>query len=226
MVARSRGQHAGLSAASIVGTAIRIADSEGAGALSMRRIGTELGVEAMALYHHFPNKSAMLDAVVEEIATSVPVADFFASGWETGIRDFARAQLENLSQHPNLVELVMARPAVTSGNLTLLESLIEFLGAAGFSPRRSLDMIYVVNELVLMHAALGAGFGRGARSSAAESTGAKYGETGQAAHLDEVSVESFPRLAEAARGGRDRSPTARFEFALDVLVAGFAEVGE
>ncbi|HJF77014.1 MAG TPA: TetR/AcrR family transcriptional regulator, partial [Brevibacterium linens] len=70
--ARTRGQHAGLKPESIVRTAIAIADEEGLASVSMRRIGAELKVEAMALYHHFPNKGALLDAVVEQISTSVP----------------------------------------------------------------------------------------------------------------------------------------------------------
>ncbi|WP_228282857.1 TetR/AcrR family transcriptional regulator C-terminal domain-containing protein [Brevibacterium atlanticum] len=204
---RTRGQHAGLRPESIVRTAIAIADDEGLASVSMRRIAAELKVEAMALYHHFPNKGALLDAVVEELSASAPPLDFAGSPWHEGLRKYARAQLTTLSAHPNLVDLVMTRPAVTIGNLALLETLVDFLCAAGFSARRGLDMIYIVHELVLMHAALGS-------------------ELRQAAHLDGISGTDFPRLAEAAAAAARRSPTARFEFALDALIAGFAEVDE
>lgn len=214
-VSRPRGSHAGLSSEAIVFTAIRIADREGLPALSMRRIGTELGVEAMALYHHFPNKAALLDAIVEEIATSAAALDFSGSTWRDGVKGYARGQLRALLRHPNLVELVMYRPAVTARNLALLEGLVEVLCAAGFSPRRGLDMVYAINEFVLMHAGLSAGFG---------SVAAPHGERGQDSRLSEISEGTYPRLVEAAREGRDRGPDARFEFTLDVLVAGFAEV--
>lgn len=212
---RLRGQHAGLTADAIVRTAIALADDEGLASVSMRRIGAELEVEAMALYHHFANKASLLDAVVEEIATSEPAVEFTESSWRDGLRRYARAQLDSLSEHPNLIELVMSRPAVTSGNLDLLERLVDFLCDAGFPARRALDMVYVVNELVLMHAALDVGFGR---------SEAPHGEKGQDDRLAGASAEAFPRLAEAARAGHDRSPTARFEFALDALITGFAEV--
>lgn len=205
--ARTRGQHAGLRPESIVRTAIAIADEEGLASVSMRRIGARLKVEAMALYHHFPNKDALLDAVVEELSTSAPPLDLVESPWRDALKDYARTQLSTLAEHPNLVDLAMTRPAVTSGNLALLETLVDFLCEAGFSARRGLDMIYTIHELVLMHAAL-------------------RGEKRQAAHLDGISEADFPRLVEATAAVARRAPTARFEFALDALIAGFDEVAE
>lgn len=227
--ARTRGQHAGLRPESIVRTAIAIADDEGLASVSMRRIGAELKVEAMALYHHFPNKDALLDAVVEEIVTSVPPFEFADSPWQEALRDYARAQLRALAEHPNLVDLVMTRPAVTTGNLALLETLLDFLGQAGFSSRRGLDMIYVIYELVVMHAARDAGVGKALRdrestASGADRPGTVGGELRQAAHLDGISETDFPRLAAAAGAARGRPPSARFEFALDALISGFSAV--
>lgn len=49
----------------IARAALGILDSEGMDALTMRRLGDELGVEAMSLYHHFSGKDAILDAVCE-----------------------------------------------------------------------------------------------------------------------------------------------------------------
>jgi AcrR family transcriptional regulator len=200
--ARTRGQHAGLRPESIVRTAIAIADEEGLASVSMRRIGARLKVEAMALYHHFPNKDALLDAVVEELSTSAPPLDFAESPWRDALKEYARTQLSTLSEHPNLVDLVMTRPAVTSGNLALLETLVGFLCEAGFSARRGLDMIYTIHELVLMHAALNAEVEkgrqqrRGAISMAANRGGGMSGELRQAAHLEGISEADFPRLVE------------------------------
>jgi AcrR family transcriptional regulator len=52
-----------LSSDLIADAALALVDREGLGALSMRRIGVALGVEAMALYHHFPNKEALLEGL-------------------------------------------------------------------------------------------------------------------------------------------------------------------
>ena len=51
----------------VLETAVTLADHEGLGALSMRRLGQELGVEAMSLYHHVANKEALLDGMVDAV---------------------------------------------------------------------------------------------------------------------------------------------------------------
>src|SRR5919107_2258989 len=54
-----------LSRRRILEAAVRFADREGLEALSMRKLGSELGVEAMSLYNHVPNKGALFDGMVE-----------------------------------------------------------------------------------------------------------------------------------------------------------------
>ncbi|GAA1446253.1 TetR/AcrR family transcriptional regulator [Nocardiopsis tropica] len=210
---RSRGQHAGLDRRGILRAAVRLVDREGLTALSMRRLGAEVGVKAMALYHHFPNKDALLDGMVEEIATAAPVG-FEGTDWWDGLRGYARAQLDALAAHPNLIPLVLSRPATTAGNHLMMETLLRSLRTAGFQPLQALDMVYTLNALILVHAALGAGVG-GAPPP--------HGEPGQTSRLAALPAQTYPLLAEAAHAGADRGPTARFEFALDALLTGFAD---
>src|SRR5208337_4377183 len=51
----------------IVQTALELVDRDGLDALSMRRLGAELGVDPMAIYYHIPNKQALLEAIVEAV---------------------------------------------------------------------------------------------------------------------------------------------------------------
>jgi TetR/AcrR family tetracycline transcriptional repressor len=51
----------------VVDRALTVLDDYGLADLTMRRLGTELGVQPSALYHHFPNKQALLAAVADEI---------------------------------------------------------------------------------------------------------------------------------------------------------------
>jgi AcrR family transcriptional regulator len=213
-MSRSQGQHAGLDAQAIRRAAINLADKEGLAALSMRRLGAELGVEAMALYHHFPNKDALLDGMVEELAAATPVPELNATNWQDGLRTYTRSQLDNLATHPNLVTLILSRPAITERNLQMMERQLESLGAAGFPPGRALDIVYALNALILVHAALGAGIG---------DAPAPHGDAGQNSRLSELPPDAYPLLTKAARESRKRGPTARFEFTLNALLAGFAE---
>src|SRR5215217_6630955 len=70
-----------LSRRRILEAAVRFVDREGLEALSMRKLGSELGVEAMSLYNHVPNKGALLDGMVEVLLgeLEVPPED---EGWE------------------------------------------------------------------------------------------------------------------------------------------------
>ena len=62
-----------LSRRRVLEAAVRFADREGLEALSMRRLGAELGVEAMSLYNHVPNKDALLDGMVEVLLGELEV---------------------------------------------------------------------------------------------------------------------------------------------------------
>src|SRR6187402_3882828 len=60
----------------VLQTALRLADQGGLESLSMRKLGQELGVEAMAVYYHFANKDEVLDGIVDLVwaEIEVPVA--------------------------------------------------------------------------------------------------------------------------------------------------------
>ena len=122
-------------------------------------------------------------------------------------------QLDRLAAHPELVSLILSRPATTEGNLRMMELLVQSLGGAGFAPGHALDIVYALNALVLVHAALGTGSG---------GAPAPHGDAGQNRRLAELPADRYPLLTQAARDSTDRGPTARFEFALDALLAGLS----
>lgn len=85
----------------ILETALRFVDREGLEALSIRKLGTELRVEAMSLSSHVPNKSARLDGMVEVLLGElrIPPED---EGWEERIRGvFRRLAYEHPSSCPS-----------------------------------------------------------------------------------------------------------------------------
>ena len=65
---------AGLSRERIAAAALALVDREGLTALSTRRLGDELGCEAMSIYHHFPNKAHLMDALVDLMLAEARVA--------------------------------------------------------------------------------------------------------------------------------------------------------
>ncbi|MEV0431514.1 TetR/AcrR family transcriptional regulator C-terminal domain-containing protein [Micromonospora sp. NPDC050495] len=207
---RTRGQRAGITRQAILQAALRLADREGLAALSMRRLGAELGVEAMTLYHHVPNKNALLDGMVEHVASEANPPSFGNSSWREELRDYAHSLLAALSAHPNVVPLFMSQPAVTPQNLRTMEAALETLCAAGFEPRRALDVVYSLTEFVLGHAAIQVGAARAGQDG-----------PGRAASLSAVDQDAYPLLSQAARADQKHGTMSRFDFTLEALLSGF-----
>ncbi|MFE7628509.1 TetR/AcrR family transcriptional regulator C-terminal domain-containing protein [Streptomyces sp. NPDC057509] len=200
---RARGQRAGLTRRAVLEAALRLVDREGMKALSMRRLGDELGVEAMTVYHHVPNKSALLDGMVEQIvAEAVPPA-FGAATWREDLDAYAHALAAALGAHPNAVPLLLSRAAMTPHNLGMIEAVVGMLYEAGFRLPRTLDIIYSLTSFVVGHAA------------------AQVGNIDGAGSLASFDAESYPLMVRAAREAGGGTADARFDFALDALLSGF-----
>lgn len=119
-----------ISREAILATALRVADAEGVEALSMRRIARELGVEAMALYNHLPNKAAILDGIAEAAMNEVRVP-VDPDDWAQAIRQGARAYREAARRHPRVFALVAGRPFGNRTGLAVVDGILKALLAAG-----------------------------------------------------------------------------------------------
>lgn len=107
--------------------ALAIADAEGLEALTMRRLASEVGVEAASLYHHLPNKDALLDGVVERMRTELRIPDPIPEDWKDLMEAIFVEYGRMLAAHPNLVALAGRR--VDSDP----DSGLVFLTQLGFS---------------------------------------------------------------------------------------------
>src|SRR5438034_1208948 len=82
----------------IIRVALRIMDDDGLEAVTMRRIGRELGVEAMSLYNHVRDKEEILDAICEEVLTEFQVPH--EKEWASALRAAAGEYRRLLLAHP------------------------------------------------------------------------------------------------------------------------------
>jgi AcrR family transcriptional regulator len=132
---RREGPSTPLTRARIVSTALALVDRDGLGALSMRRLGTELGVDPMAVYYHIPNKEALCDAIVEAVMADIDLAvDRPDDPPEARILVAARAYRDTLLAHRNALPIILERGPATPGALRPVELLIGVLRAAGLPP--------------------------------------------------------------------------------------------
>lgn len=112
--------------------AFELIDSDGLVAFSMRRLGLMLGVEAMALYNHFADKEAILNAVASLVLERVAIQPTKGS-WRNRIKGLCRGVRGVALQHPNLFRLAMTRSFPPTAALPLTESALSALADAGLS---------------------------------------------------------------------------------------------
>jgi TetR/AcrR family tetracycline transcriptional repressor len=124
---------------SIVCAALALVDREGLPALSMRRLGAELGVDPMAIYYYVSNKEALLDAIVEAVMADIDLGvDDPGSPPEERIMCAARAYRDVMLAHPKALPIVLSRGPRTPGAMRPVELLVGILRDAGLSPTQAM----------------------------------------------------------------------------------------
>ncbi len=194
-----------LSRARILDTALRIADESGLEALSMRRLGSELGVEAMSLYNHVPSKAALLDGMVEVILEEMPTPGPGGSFSER-LHEIASAFRTALQAHPGAAPLFATRPAVTPTSLQHVESALGLLRGLGLSADESLSALQVLVTFIVGHTLSRLGPARGDEVSRPR--------------YDALSREEFPHVMEAAALLPRHDGENEFDLGLDALLTG------
>ena len=196
-----------LNKARVAQAALDYIDQHGLEALSTRRLGAELGVEAMALYRHYPSKEALLDAVAELLVLQVPMPN--AGGWSVRVKDYARAYRGLARSHPRAFPLLATRRFNTPRTLQLLDTLFSELLSAGFSAPGAVELFRAVGNF--SHGtALDELAGLGQKEAA--SSGADAARAAAA----------LPALAKVSPYLSDAYFDQVFEAGLDVILEGFA----
>jgi AcrR family transcriptional regulator len=121
-----------LSRERVLRAAIRLADEGGFESLSMRKLGQELGVQAMSLYNHVANKDDIRDGIVDLVMDEIEVPSDEAD-WKTAIRQSAISAHEVLLRHRWACKLMMEATGVSPARLRWMEALLRTLREAGFS---------------------------------------------------------------------------------------------
>lgn len=125
-------KRAGLSRERVFRAALEIADADGVEALSMRKLGRALGVEAMSLYHYVPDKAAILAGIAEAVYAEVELpATAPDAPWRTGLADLMRALRTALLRHPGALPALATHEVTGGTGLHLYETALRLLADAG-----------------------------------------------------------------------------------------------
>jgi AcrR family transcriptional regulator len=204
-----RGRAPALTHDQIAGAALELVDREGLEALSMRRLAAELGVAAMSLYRYFRDKDELLDAVVEASSRQAESRVELAGPWQQQVRTLMRALHRNLTRHPSLVQIRLARPMLTPAALRLTEGAMRVLTGAGF-PSATAARAY---RTLFLYTFACSAFDAGR-------------ESGQLVRLAASALTALPADEYTAIAGAvpelaaTMDAEAQFEHGLDVIIAG------
>ena len=125
----------------IVDEAIALVEREGEDSLSMRRLGSALGVKAMSLYHHVDGREELVDAMAARTFEALRELDV-AGKWQNTMTQFARALREVAFAHPRTFRLVGAQPL--DAPHAVAERLVHGLVTAGFDRPEALALYRAV----------------------------------------------------------------------------------
>ncbi|GAB3070123.1 TetR family transcriptional regulator [Nocardioides zeae] len=125
----------------VVARAVEVLDRFGLADLSMRRLGTELGVQPSALYHHFPSKQALLAAVADEILARTHLPADPGAPWDEQVAGICAWVRDATLAYRDGAELVATVWSFGLGASTPYEALVAALHLAPSAERGDLPEI-------------------------------------------------------------------------------------
>ena len=220
--AARNGARAPLSRERVMRAAVDVADADGISAVSMRRIGQELGVEAMSLYNHVAGKEALLDAMVDQVAAEIMTAVGALEGpdaahdWRSTLRARALTAREVMLRHRWAPGVLETRTTMSLDIVRYFDGVVGILRAGGFSNDLTHHSLHALGSRVIGFSQELFDPGDAAGGDASEELLAAMAT--QIPHLVEMLGEVAHDDPESTLGWCDDQ--SEFEFGLDVLLDG------
>jgi len=190
--------------------AVDVADRDGLGALTMRRLGAELGVEAMSLYKHVANKEEILDGIVEVVVGEIETPRDGAE-WKEAMRRRALSAREVLGRHSWAIGLLEARGTTGPKALSYVDSILGNLRSAGFSIENAVHAFWLLDSFVYGQVIQETSLPMSTSTEMTESAGST---------LEQGTADDYPHLVEVGEHAMksEYSVDKEFEFGLDLIL--------
>lgn len=153
MAARSKREP--LSRDRLLAAAVELADAEGLGAVTMRRLSAAVGVEAMSLYHHLSGKEALLEGLLDSVVAEIDVAVRAIEGsegpldWQQTLRRRFLAARTVMLRHPWAPGLISTRTTIPASVFGIYEALLATMVEGGFSYELAHRAIHTLGSMPL-----------------------------------------------------------------------------
>lgn len=144
----SRGPKPGLTLDRIVEAAVRIADTEGLEAVSMRRLSTELGTGTMSLYRYVPGKGELLDLMLDRVQRTGDDTSVFGDNWRSALEVLGHESLALYQRHPWLLQVNQSRPVLGPSAIDGMEKVISRIKPMGLSDPELVSVVIMIDSYV------------------------------------------------------------------------------
>ncbi len=116
----------------VVAAACAIIERDGLAGFSMRKLGRELSVDPMAVYHYVPNKTALLALVTDRTLATMDPPDPDIP-WEEWIREWALRYWDIVARHRDLIVAGLSDPEIGAGGMPLTRQLVVAVARSGLA---------------------------------------------------------------------------------------------
>jgi AcrR family transcriptional regulator len=205
-----RAYKAPLSRERIETAAAETIEAEGLEAFSFRKLAAALGCEAMSLYHYFPSKAHLFDALLDRLVAGMPIAPTDLP-WRERLRITARGYRNAALRQPQFFKFAALHRMNTAAGLGYLEALLAILRDAGFDAETSARLFRALGYYV-SGAGLDEALGYAKGPSAAEPVPV------------EVAARDFPLITAANPYFKEAEREETFDLGFEIMLDGIARM--
>ncbi|MFI2752256.1 TetR/AcrR family transcriptional regulator [Cellulomonas sp. P22] len=203
----------------LVQAALTVLERDGLDALSMRRVASELGLQAASLYWHVRNKEELLDLVADAALAGLDLS-VVEGDWRAQVRVLAHRYRALLKSRRDVPRLIAGRFVVGRHSSVMMEHVLGIFRSADFSPGGAAAAMYLTSVTYVQ------GFVLQEMNPmrAVEAMGGTPVEAmaDVSAELADLPPEAFPHLAEASHYLTTMDLDERFDWGLECILDGLA----
>ena len=216
----TRGPKAAFTPDDVVQAAIQIAEAHGLSAVTMAAVSARLGLTTMAIYRYFPNKDALLDAIVDAAMGRPPIPREPRGDWRDDVARWAHAKRAMLCARPWLAELPFVAAPHGPNWLSWVEAVVKPLSRIGLNAVDTGEMLSVIDGYTrgASDTAISLARARARGTSDAEWTAAVGADLGRA--IGDPRFPAFAALITAPSGDEPRTMETSFDFGLQRVLDG------
>lgn len=133
----------------MIDAALALLDAEGLGAVSFRRLSSDLGVSHMTLYGYFDSKEALLEALVARTIAVASIRRTATAPWHQALYDAIQDLHNVLVNRPGIAEILVSQELTGDWGAEVRERFLDILREGGYDERQATDGISVVFNYLL-----------------------------------------------------------------------------